>query len=599
MNFSMKKAVPFSVMSLLVFFTGLWAVGAVAQETPDPLLARPQLSVYEWSVGQGGDLKIELELPPEYHAYEDKFQLEVVSPEGFKVTQPKIAPLVEWFDKYSKRNRTGIKGQAVLSAAIEAPAAFTTPAEVLSLTLTYQACTPQFCLFPTIKNIEIPIKLIGYEAASHTQSKGIHSEQDLLSYLDQGLLTALFFIFIAGIVTSFTPCIFPMIPITLAVLGNHAQQRSRLQNFITSLFYVLGISTTYSLLGVAAASSGSMFGASLGNPYVLALICSLFLLMALGMYGLYDLQMPAFIRNRLGNAKTSPGFSGAFLSGLLAGIVASPCVGPVLVAILTYVASTQDHLKGFLLLFTYAWGLGLIFIVLGLFSELTKKLPRSGPWMNFSKFLLGTLMLSAFFYYLELLLPSRFFDAALGVGLISLASIYGAFIPNQGISALRRLQKGFMQALLVVGSASLIIAAFDLRPLIRNSNFSADSLNQAQKLNWQSFSQEALQDAFTQNKPVIVDFWADWCAACHELEQNTFTDLRVRAMAENFILLKFDATKDSALLKELKNKYNIQGLPTLLFFSREGDWLKEQTLTQFEKSDSFLKRMEWVYNYKK
>lgn len=596
MNFGMKKALSFSFVCLTVLFTGLLAV---AQETPDPLAARPFLSIYEWSPGQGGELKIEMELPPEYHAYEDKFALQIISPEGFKLTTPKISPLVEWYDKYSKRNRTGIKGKAELTTFLEAPSQFTQATSNLKLTLTYQACTPQFCLFPTTKNIEVPIKLAGTIEAPAKSKLGIQSESDLLAYLDKSLLAALFFIFIAGILTSFTPCIFPMIPITLAVLGNHAEQRSRVQNFITSLFYVLGISSTYSILGVLAATSGSMFGASLGNPYVLAVICGLFLLMALGMYGLYELQVPAFIRNRLGNAKTSTNFGGAFLSGLLAGVVASPCVGPVLVAILTYVASTQDLLKGFLLLFFYAWGLGLIFIVLGLFSELTKKLPRSGPWMNFSKFILGSLMLSAFFYYLELLLPSRLFDAALGAGLITLASIYGAFIPTLGVSVLRRLQKGLMQALLMVGFASLAIAVFDLRPLIRNSTIQKDSLNQIQKLQWQVYSEEALLQAAQENKPVIVDFWADWCVACHELEQNTFTDMRIRALANNFVLLKFDATKDSDLLKQLKKNYSIQGLPTLIFFNRQGEWLKDQTLTQFEKPDAFLKRMEKTLNHKK
>ncbi|MNL24962.1 Thiol:disulfide interchange protein DsbD precursor [compost metagenome] len=192
-----------------------------------------------------------------------------------------------------------------------------------------------------------------------------------------------------------------------------------------------------------------------------------------------------------------------------------------------------------------------------------------------------------------MLLPDRWFDLALGVGLVIVASIYGAFLSvGSGLGIFNRVRKGLMQAILILGIGYWTISAFDLRPFINSQFMSGSSINQIEKLNWQMYSEAALQKAAQEGKPVIIDFWAEWCAACHELEEHTFTDPRVRAMAENFVLLKFDATSENAELKALKKKYNIQGLPTVIFINPHGVWIDALTLTQFEKPDAFLKRME-------
>lgn len=599
-----RKIMRISLIYIVAIVLSLFASPrswAVDPNDTDPLLVETKVLPYEWSPGQGGNIEIKMTLPDGYHAYEDKFSIVILEPAGFKVAPFSIEPLIEWHDKFSKKMRSGVEKAATLTALIEAPPRFLKRHNKMKMELTYQACSDQFCLFPTKKQIEVPIivTMVEGEAQIHEAEvqptvapTSFFDTSNFQKYLGSSVIAGLIFVFFAGIFTSFTPCIFPMIPITLAVLGNHSNERTRLQNFITSCIYVLGIATTYSLLGLAAASSGGLFGASLGNPYVLGVVCVIFLAMALSMYGLYDLQVPAFLRNKLGRGTQQKGIVGIYLTGLFAGVVASPCVGPVLVAILTYVASTQNQLLGFIYLFVYAVGLGLIFIVLGLFSQAAKALPRSGPWMNGFKFILGTLMLSAFYYYLELLLPDRWFDGALSVGLIVLASIYGAFLPSQGQNTLRHIQKGLMQALLVVGIGYAVISVLDLRPYIRGQMMGGASINQIQKLNWQPYSEAALAQATKDQKPVIIDFWADWCAACHELEEHTFTDPRVRAMAESFVLLKFDATKDSSELRELKKKYSIQGLPTVVFINPHGVWIDALTLTQFEKAPEFLKRME-------
>jgi thiol:disulfide interchange protein DsbD len=567
----------------------------------DPLIVTTKILPFAWSPGQGGNIEIKMSLPSEFHAYEDKFELKILEPEGFKIAPLKIVPLVKWHDKFSKRERSGVTNKATLSAMIEAPMHFYQRHEIMKLQLTYQACTDQFCLFPTQKNLEVPILVNLIEGQPEFKSgpaqpalstTSFFDVQNFQRYLGMNLLAGLFFVFLAGIFTSFTPCIFPMIPITLAVLGNHSNERSRLENFITSCIYVLGIATTYSLLGLIAASTGGLFGATLGNPIALAIICAIFLAMALSMYGLFEIQVPAFLRNSLGRNKQKNNVFGAYLTGLFAGVVASPCVGPILVAILTFVASTQNKVLGLLYLFTYALGLGLIFIILGLSNQLSGFLPRSGHWMNFFKFVLGTLMLSAFYYYLNLLIPARWFDLALGIGLILLASVYGAFGPTKTRKALEQIRKGTMLAVLIVGLGHVVLGSFDLRPFLYAKIQNTSSINQINQMNWLLYSDELLEQAKKENKPVIIDFWAEWCAACHELADHTFTDPRVRALGANFLLLKFDATQHSEKLTELKKRYKIRGLPTLIFISPNGVWNDALTLTEFEPANKFTARLE-------
>jgi len=591
-----------AILIAIVPKTLVWAEDS--KDSPDPLIAEVSLSLYDWNPGQSGDLKIKLQLPKGYHAYEDMFRLHILEPDGFKMTTFKLNPVVEFYDKFTKKNRRGVREDSVLTAHLEAPLQFVVDSKKLKLELTYQACSDSFCLFPVTKKLETSIRLIGAPETPALSigsdnfqplKKEIFSQDYFAETLAKGGLLVFVLAFFAGILTSFTPCIFPMIPITLAVLGNDAQKRSRGQNFLLSCIYVLGIATTYSVVGLAAATSGALFGASLGNPYVLTVVCIVFLAMSLSMYGLYDMQVPAFIRHKFGGRVSAGNHHlTTYLTGMFAGIVASPCVGPVLVTILAYVATQGNKVLGFFLLFTYALGLGLIFLVLGLSNQVTRLLPRSGAWMNAVKFILGSLMLGAFYYYLELLVPDRWFDAALGAGLVAVGSVFGAFAPAKKSS--EGLRKGLMLASVLLGVGFLSVGIFNLRPLWEQQHISEDGVPKEQQLGWQPYSEELVKKAAQEKKPVIIDFWAEWCAACHELEQFTFTHPEIRELSKNFVLLKFDATHDSPQLRDLKKKYKVQGLPTLIFYNADGRWLEGLTLTQFEKSSKFLIRMNKVKN---
>ncbi|MCJ8276143.1 MAG: thioredoxin family protein, partial [Bdellovibrionales bacterium] len=246
--------------------------------------------------------------------------------------------------------------------------------------------------------------------------------------------------------------------------------------------------------------------------------------------GLFELQPPAFIRNRLTNADTGKGFAGAFVSGLLAGVIASPCVGPVLVGVLAYIAQTQNSALGFALLFTFAMGFGMLFIALGTFSQFANRLPRSGGWMNKVKYLLALVLFGMSFYYAWPLVKKA--------------------IPQ---SAQTQVKKG---------------------------------------VQWTKFDPKIVEQAKIDGKPVIIDFFADWCVACVEMDQFTFSQKSVSDQSKEFVMLKIDATTPFDELNDWQQKYKVYGLPTMIFINAKGEVREDLTLTGFEEAPEFLERMK-------
>jgi thiol:disulfide interchange protein DsbD len=566
-------------LGLFIFFFTAWP-SAASEELENPLQAKALLSPQKISPEQGAELKIELSLPEGYRAYSDQFKLKVIEGSQFKIGTFSINPLVEFFDETSKKKKKGVINKALMTAAVEAPKDLGKESNPLVIKLTYQACTKTFCLFPTtievpvhFENAALPIEI----SQKFTMNQALQKPYD--QFLKEGhLVFSFFLIFLAGILTSFTPCVFPMIPITLSVLGKHAHARGKFQNFLVSLVYVLGIALTYSALGVFAASTGALFGSFMNSPLVLGFVCLVFLAMSLSMFGAYEFSLPPKLQNKLGSFH-GHGFSGAFLAGAVAGLVASPCVGPVLVGILTHVAQTKSLWLGFWSLFIFAWGMGLLFLFLGVFSSATKMLPKSGPWMEGVKHFFGLLMLGTFYYYLNLLLPHRWFDGVLGLGLITLGSLKGAF-EHPTPKPWQKIRKGFCQAVILVGGFLLIVSIFELKTILKTPSVAPTASLQVDKA-WQPYSKLAYDQALKEKKPILIDFYADWCAACKELDEYTFSTTQFKTATQDFVLLRFDATSPSPELDSLKMKYGIVGLPTLIFYDKTGLERKDLRITEF------------------
>lgn len=581
------------ILVSFILFTALAASTARATNVEDekPLQATGRLTPSVLGPHQGSELRIELRLPPGYRAYSDMFSLELPPDSGFKLGGFRIDPLHEFFDETSKKKRLGVIESATLVAPVEAAEDLDAEKSPLVFRLTYQACTKTYCLFPT--TIDVPVEFKAERTAvpaptARPDEPGFFGRTFQETLRDKSLALVFLFVFVAGFLTSLTPCVFPMIPITLAVLGREAHARNKWQTFLASAIYVLGIALTYSALGLFAASTGTLFGSMMSSPWVLGFVCLVFLTMSLSMFDVFELQPPLWLRDRISHARFD-GYGGVFLTGTLAGIVASPCVGPVLVGVLTFVAQSKDLWLGFWLLFTFALGMGQLFLLLGTFSSATRMLPKSGPWMEGIKHFFGLLMLIGFYSYLRMLVPERWYDGAVGGGLILLGSLKGAF-EHPLTRPWHKVRKGLCQGLILIGSFFLIVAIFDLREILQ-PRFISEAQHPSIRL-WSKYSDEALDRAKAEGKPVIIDFFADWCAACKELDQFTFSESSFAEKSKSFALLRFDATRDSAELEKLRRKYGIVGLPTIIFHSADGTWRKDLTLTEFEKIGPFLRRMD-------
>ncbi len=549
-----------------------------------------QLNPNNLSPGAIGTLEIEVFLDEGHHAYQDQFDILIESPNGIKKAPLKIDPLVEFDDVISKKKKWGAKDKAKVTSVLELPDDLPEGRQYLKGQLVYQACTKEYCLFPK----EIPFEIEFASLAALTSPGLKWSElfssgagQFFEQSLSQGWGFALLVVFLAGILTSFTPCIFPMIPITLAVLGARSEGRSRGSQFLLSLSYVLGIASTYSVLGLIAASTGSLFGSLLGHPAFAVFLFLLFVTLGMSMFGLFEIQAPAIIRNRMSLHKTKGGFAGAFFTGQVSGLLASPCVGPVLVAILAWVAQSQDLWAGFVLLFVFAFGMGQIFLVLGMLGQ-TKILPRSGPWMNFVKFIFGCAMFAlALFYIRPIVLPSAF-NILVGLLMVYVSIYHNTFSKPEAWSKKIVLIKAFLVGLFVFGFAMALQGLFpkQFQDLGLSKKVSESPME------WEVYSEEKLEAAIAAKKAVIIDFNAEWCVACKEMEMFTFVDEGVVTLGREFVLLKFDATRTSPELRRLQSRYGVTGLPWFVFYDSKGTYREDLTLPGFEDAVSFKLRME-------
>jgi thioredoxin:protein disulfide reductase len=425
-------------------------------------------------------------------------------------------------------------------------------------------------------------------------STGAASDLGLGRELARGSALAFGLAFAGGVLTSLTPCVYPLIPITVSIFGAR-QSRSRAQAVVLSGLYVLGIAATYSALGASAALTGKAFGSTLQNPWVLTLVAVVFLAMAASMFGAFELQLPPRLQARLATVGGA-GYAGALAMGLVAGLVAAPCTGPVLAAALAFVASKGSVAYGVGIMFTYALGIGLLFFVLGAFSV---SLPKSGAWMELVKSLFGVVLLAVALVYLADAFPAAraLYSAspAAGVGAavaaaagVLLGALHGSF---HGALA-QKLAKGAGVALLVggavygIGSAGAREAA-----AARGPDAIAWQVNQ---------EAEGLAAARSGRRPVIIDFWGDWCAACKELDRTAWADPRVQAEARRFVTIKIDNSADkladprtSAAIDALFEKYGILGQPTVLFIDGEGRELPNR-VTAVISADEMLRRMREV-----
>lgn len=387
--------------------------------------------------------------------------------------------------------------------------------------------------------------------------------------------------FVAGVLTSLTPCVYPMIPITVSIFG--AKSTSPWKGFLLSVAFVEGIAAMFTSLGIIAAVSGNVFGAALTSPWVVGFVALLFVAMALSMFGAFEITLPSSVQTRLAGIGGS-GYGGAFLMGLVAGVIASPCTGPVLNSILIVVAADGRVAYGAALLLAFSHGLGLLFLAVG---ASVVSLPKPGRWMEAIKSIFGIAFLVSAAYFMAphvpalyaWVRPARWFPAAT-LGLVALGIAIGAvhltFHKGKLLANARKLAGVTMAVVGLVGTVGWLQGPVDVVE---------PGSGRGGGFTWLEDETRGMAQARAEGRPVVIDFTANWCAACKELARDTFPAPAVRREASRFVAIRIDSTSMDDTIEALHERYSVRGLPTVVLLDSRGR--ERRRLTGFVPAAEF------------
>jgi thioredoxin:protein disulfide reductase len=465
---------------------------------------------------------------------------------------------------------------------------FTLPVKV-----TYQGCADAGLCYPPITktfNVALPPATAVTDLPDAPAGDGGYvSEQDWLANLIRNgnlfLMAGAFFL--SGLGLAFTPCVLPMVPIVSGIIAGHGHKLTRLKGFSLSLTYVLGMAATYTIAGVAFAAAGQQAQTLFQQPWILALFAALFVAMALSMFGFYTVQMPAFVQTRLAqmsNRQRSGSYAGVAAMGALSALIVTTCVGPALVAALSVIGQSGQMLRGGVALFSMAIGMGMPLLVVG--ASAGQFLPRAGAWMETVKQVFGALMLAVAVWMLSRFLPERVSYLLWIVPLASLAFVLlrASLRTGAGLAIGRGIGvAAALWAVLIAGGA-LRGATDPLAPWQR-----AEAAFELPFVTVKSVADldREVAAAAAAGKPVMLDFYADWCVSCKEMEKYTFPDPAVRGVLDRVVLLRADVTANDEQDQALLKRFGIFGPPTIAFYGVDGEERGRYRVVGFMKAAEF------------
>lgn len=464
-----------------------------------------------------------------------------------------------------------------------------------TLTVDYQGCSTSTCFMPTRERFPLlfPTASTGVEpgvgitspTASGTGGQSSTAAVRAVStpsgqtdfgrlISEHGIFWALVIAFAGGILVSLTPCVYPMIPITLSIIGGRRENTSLMRGFMLSVTYVAGLSMSYALLGLLVASFGAQIRGILQGATFQLVMAGIFALLALSMFDLFMIEAPAFLRQRLAGAQGS-GPGGVFFLGMLSGLMASPCVAAPLAGILAFIAASGSLALGFLMLLSFAWGMGLLLIVIGTFSGAVQSLPRAGEWMNRVKEFYGFLLAGAALYFARPVIGAPWGDLGIALLLASFAAFLGLFAPPPADERLGpRVFKAWGVVTLVVACVFAVSAVANWGgtrlPLGTSVTPAPLAASEGNGMMWYDRLDDAMKAAKAERKLIFVDFRADWCTICREMEAHVFPDPTVLPWLNRMTLLKVDCTTNEGEPAALMKRFGVIGLPTLLILDADG-----------------------------
>lgn len=555
-----------------------------------------------------GTLNAHWTIQPDHHLYRPKIKFAILDPQGLQIGPP-VFPNGETVDD-EFFGKIEIYGEDI---DVKVPFKADNLNKIVVQT-EYQGCAENsgLCYPPVIKTTEL--SLAGLPAANPELQATIQNEAiDAAEPANEGdavfnrmrddsYFKTLLFFFLAGLGLAFTPCVFPMIPILSGIIAGYGNLSSR-KAFWLSMAYVLPMALTYAIVGVIAGLSGANLQVMFQNTWVISAFAGLFVLLALSMFGFYDLQMPVSIQSRLSeisNRQQGGSFIGAGIMGILSALIVGPCVTAPLIGALVYIAQTRDALLGGLSLFTLGLGMGVPLLMIG--TSAGRLLPRAGAWMDTTKAIFGIMMLGLAIWMLDRVVPLELTMALTGTLLVVSGIYMGALEKiNEEAGGWGRFWKSIGLILLFYGAMVLFGVSAGSQNLLQPlkgvfGGSSAAATLEKKELTFQTIKgieglEQALAAAKTQNRPVMLDFYADWCVSCKELEATTFKDEKVRDALNGVMVLQADVTANDAQDKALNARFKLFGPPQILFFNPQGQELKSVRLTGYEAPQAFLERI--------